>query len=106
SANYDNSQTCSESFNRYVDTLVRDLVEIHGVRNCRVVEVGCGNGAFLKKLIEYPDAGNRGIGFDLSYRGPATDLDGRAQFWRSHHDRRVGQALADMGICHDVIEHV
>src|SRR5438874_1995377 len=55
---YDNTQNWSPEFDRYTDGLVRDLVQTDGVRDCRVVEVGCGKGAFLRKLVAYPKAGN------------------------------------------------
>src|SRR5437763_15097536 len=50
---YDNTQTVSAAFARHVSGLVRELVEVHGVRNCRVVEVGCGKGGFLQQLVSY-----------------------------------------------------
>ena len=49
---YDNTQTCSPVFNTYVDELVDRLVSENGVRDCRVIEVGCGKGSFLRKLAE------------------------------------------------------
>jgi SAM-dependent methyltransferase len=103
--NYDNTQNWSPAFDRYVDDLVRDLVEVHGVRGCRIVEVGCGKGTFLKKLIAYPGAGNVGHGFDPSYVGPDTDLDGRVRFTRAFFDR-AADVRADVVMCRHVIEHV
>src|SRR5262245_48017543 len=50
---YENSQNCSPAFNAYLDTLVDQLVERHDVRNGRVIEVGCGKGAFLTKLLTH-----------------------------------------------------
>jgi nucleoside-diphosphate-sugar epimerase/SAM-dependent methyltransferase len=105
-ANYDNSQNCSEAFNHYLDALVRDLMEVHGVRHCRIVEVGCGNGEFLKKLVAHPGSGNRGVGFDPAYCGPLSDLNGRACFFRHVYDQRAIDAAADVVICRHVIEHV
>src|SRR5262245_19737995 len=67
---YDNRQDCSPAFERHVEQLVRRVVEHHGVRDARIVEIGCGNGAFLRRLATYPATHNRGIGYDPSYTGP------------------------------------
>ena len=60
---YDNTQSCSAYFDAYLDGLVKDLVEAQGVRHSTIVEVGCGKGQFLRKLVSYPDSANTGIGF-------------------------------------------
>src|SRR4051812_43489020 len=51
-AEYDNTQTCSAAFTDHVDNLVRYIVEEKRLQNCRFVEVGCGKGLFLRKLVE------------------------------------------------------
>jgi SAM-dependent methyltransferase len=103
---YDNTQTCSESFSTYVDELVRELVEDRGVRGCRVLEVGCGKGGFLKRLIAYKGAGNTGLGFDPTYLGPETAVQGRVRFVRRFYDREAAQYPADVVVCRHVIEHI
>jgi SAM-dependent methyltransferase len=103
---YDNTQTHSEGFNAYLDELVCDLVEVQGIRNSRVVEVGCGKGTFLKKLVAYPGADNIGIGFDPTYRGPDLALAGRVQFFRRFYDETASSMPADVVVCRHVIEHV
>jgi SAM-dependent methyltransferase len=102
---YDNTQTASPAFGRHVSGLVRDLVEVHGVCGCRVVEVGCGKGGFLRELVAYPGADNVGLGFDPSYLGSESDLGGRLRFSRRFFDAGVG-VTADVVICRHVIEHV
>ena len=77
---YDSTRSLSGYFNDYLDGLVYDMVEHQGVRNCTIVEVGCGQGEFLKKLVEYPGANNVGYGFDPSYIGPAQLIDGVLEF--------------------------
>ena len=103
---YDNTQSCSAYFDSYLDDLVRDMVENQGVRNCTIVEVGCGKGGFLKKLIEYPAANNKGYGFDPSYVGPHTELDGRLEFKTSFYDEQCADIKADVVVCRHVIEHI
>lgn len=103
---YDNTQSCSGHFDAYLDALVNDLVEHQGVRDSVIVEVGCGKGHFLRKLMTAPGAGNRGYGFDPSYVGPDTDLDGRLVFRRCYYDDACADVPADVVVCRHVIEHV
>jgi SAM-dependent methyltransferase len=101
---YDNSQSFSPVFAEYLSGLVRHLVFERGVRNRRVVEIGCGRGSFLRKLTEL--GRNTGYGFDPSYMGPATDLDGRLRFEKRYYGPECGETSADVIICRHVIEHV
>jgi len=103
---YDNTQSCSTFFDDYLDTLVRDLVERQGVCNSRIVEVGCGKGHFLRKLVAYPDSGNQGFGFDPTYVGPDHDLGSRLAFRRCFYDASCTDVAADVVVCRHVIEHV
>lgn len=103
---YENTQACSPSFNEYLDGLVRHMILERNVRDCQVVEVGCGNGLFLRKLVTYEGAGNRAYGFDPSYTGPASELDGRLKFITRYYDSECADVAADVVICRHVIEHV
>lgn len=76
---YENTQSYSPCFREHRDALRVHLLAESGVRNCQIVEVGCGQGDFLLELVRDPTYGNRGIGFDPAYTGPAADLDGRYQ---------------------------
>lgn len=103
---YENTQACSPSFNEYLDGLVRHMIEEQNVHDCHVVEVGCGNGLFLRKLVAYDGAGNRGHGFDPSYRGAESELDGRLEFSARYYDSDCADVPADVIVCRHVIEHV
>ncbi len=103
---YDNTQSCSAYFDAYLDGLVEDMVGQHAVRNSRIIEVGCGKGQFLRKLVSFPGANNRGFGFDPSYVGPDSDLDGRLVFRRCYYDASCIDVAADVVVCRHVIEHV
>ncbi len=103
---YDNTQICSPSFNDHVTRLVRYLVVDRNVQNCRVIEVGCGAGLFLKALVEFEGSGNTGIGFDPAYTGPTDLLDGRLTFQKQYYGPECADASADIVICRHVIEHV
>lgn len=103
---YDNTQSCSAYFDAYLDNLVQDMVARQGVRNCTIVEVGCGKGHFLKKLVSYPGANNTGFGFDPSYVGPLTDFNGQLQFRTCYYDQTCTEIAADVVVCRHVIEHI
>jgi SAM-dependent methyltransferase len=103
---YDNTQSCSAFFDAYLDELVEEMVEVQHVRNCAILEIGCGKGQFLQKLVGYPGSGNRGIGFDPSYVGPDSALDGRLKFFRRYFDGSGTDVPADVVVCRHVIEHV
>lgn len=103
---YDNTQTCSPFFDEYVSGLAGYLIFEKNVRNCRIVEVGCGNGLFLRKLVGFEGVGNRGYGFDPGYVGPAVDLGGRLRFENRYYGSDCAEIPADVIICRHVIEHV
>jgi SAM-dependent methyltransferase len=104
--NYDNTQICSPAFADYVDDLVRYLVEEAGIRDCRIVEVGCGKGVFLRKLVERAGGTTVGYGFDPAYVGPTTVLEGRLLFQPRFYDEDAADVCADVVVCRHVIEHV
>ncbi|MHC5009541.1 MAG: methyltransferase domain-containing protein, partial [Planctomycetota bacterium] len=103
---YENTQTWSPAFRTHVDDRVSHLVEDEGVRDCTVVEVGCGKGRFIREIVSREDTGNRGYGFDPSYVGPETDLDGRLRFEKRFYDAAAADVRADVVVCRHVIEHV
>jgi len=93
---YENTQGCSPSFNQHMNDLVREMVVNRNVRDSHVVEVGCGNGLFLRKLVSYEGAGNRGSGFDPSYRGNESEFDGRLRFSTRYYDFESAEVPADV----------
>ena len=104
--NYDNTQTFSATFNDHIEGLIQYLLDEKSVRNCRIVEVGCGQGLFLRRLVAADESGNRGYGFDPSYRGPEVDLNGRLIFEKRFYGPECAHIPADVVICRHVIEHV
>lgn len=104
--NYDNSQDFSLFFENYLSKLANYLINEKKIQHSNIVEVGCGKGSFLRKLVERDELNNVGYGFDPSYVGPHTALDGRLKFQTSYYDSKCSTIPADVVICRHVIEHV
>lgn len=105
-AEYENSLHYSDVFRRYAGHLAARLVERYDVRDKDVVDIGSGNGDFLTLLCEL--GGNRGVGFDPSYKGP--DLvaagAGSVRFVRELYSSAHAETPADLVCCRHVLEHV
>jgi SAM-dependent methyltransferase len=105
-AAYENSLHYSDVFRRYARHLAARLVERYDVRDRDIVDIGSGNGDFLTLLCEL--GGNRGVGFDPSYRGP--DLvaagAGTVRFVRDLYSGAHAETPADLVCCRHVLEHL
>lgn len=102
---YENSQNHSPAFNAHLDQLADHIVVERGVRTGRVVEVGCGKGTFLHKLLAHPRNACDAVGFDPAYTGPAEALAGRARFVTDFYGPETA-VPADAVACRHVIEHI
>jgi SAM-dependent methyltransferase len=100
---YENDQTYSPMFERYVAGLADRVLE-RGGRGHLVVEVGCGRGTFLRRLCAGGARG--GVGFDPAYVGPDEVDDGRVRFVREYYGAAHAQLEPDLVVCRHVIEHV
>jgi len=103
---YDNRQHFSEYFHQYMKKISECLIKKKGVTNSRIIEVGCGDGTFLRLLLSAERNGNTGTGFDPSYRGPESDCNGRARFIVDYYDQRYADFSADVVVSRHVIEHI
>jgi SAM-dependent methyltransferase len=100
---YDNDQTNSAAFDAHMEGRIQALVS-SGIQDKQIIEVGCGQGHFLRRLCKAGD--NRGIGFDPAYVGPASVDDGHVTFVRTFYGRGVLDKSPDLVVCRHVIEHV
>jgi 2-polyprenyl-3-methyl-5-hydroxy-6-metoxy-1,4-benzoquinol methylase len=66
SAEYEETQGFSPTFNAFSRRLAKDLIERYDLRNKAIVEIGCGKGEFITLLCELGE--NTGIGYDPSFR--------------------------------------
>ena len=93
-------------FHLYMKKISECLIRKKGVTNSRIIEVGCGDGTFLRLLLSDERNGNTGTGFDPSYRGPESDCNGRARFIIDYYDQRYADFRADVVVSRHVIEHI
>lgn len=100
---YDNSLDFSPAFRAYAEDLARELVSVYDLRRKRIVEVGCGNGAFLQSLCS--QGRNTGIGFDPSFSGDE-DPHSDVKFVRAYFGREEAEQGFDFLCCRHVLEHL
>lgn len=102
---YENSLHFSPRFQSYAQSLASDLVERHDLRRREIVEIGAGQGDFLRMLCDLGD--NRGIGFDEAYVPGEEDEQDEgfsmiAEFaWQDHIEK-----TPDMIYARHVLEHI
>lgn len=103
---YDPTQAFSAVFNQWHRKLAEQMIERHGLRNKRVIEIGCGKGEFLHLLCELGD--NHGIGFDPAYDASRDRLrgDGRAEFVADFYSEKYAHVRGDFVCCKMTLEHI
>lgn len=102
---YENAQDCSPAFSAYAADLAAHILR-DGARGARIVEIGCGNGTFLRRLVKDRATRNTGLGFDPAYTGPDDACGGRLRFRRAFFDGQHSDGPVDVVVCRHVIEHV
>jgi 2-polyprenyl-3-methyl-5-hydroxy-6-metoxy-1,4-benzoquinol methylase len=103
--NYDNAQNHSPYFELYLNELTHYLIEDRQVQNSQILEVGCGQGHFLRKLVELESANNYGYGCDPSYVIQPHEHP-RLKFEQRYYGTDCTHIPVDVVICRHVIEHV
>lgn len=107
---YENDQGHSGVFQAHVEALARRVLRGDGLHGRVVVEIGCGQGQFLRRLIADPTQSITAYGFDPSYRGPDTIVAAsgasRVRFHREMYGADSARIAADLLVCRHVIEHV
>jgi SAM-dependent methyltransferase len=103
---YNVSLEYSPLYQKFIGTLASRLVERYDLREKTILEVGCGNGFFLKTICTL--GRNKGIGFDPSY----VDVGGSGVnapeilFIKDFYSERYAQHHGNLVCCRQVIDHL
>ena len=103
-SNYENSQNSSVFFQNHISNLINDLIVKSQIRNSKILEIGCGNGYFLKQLVKNDSWKNFGIGYDPSYIESKKNSQ-NIRFEKSFFDDSCKED-SDLIISRHVIEHI
>ena len=102
---YENSLYYSPRFRKYANELVGELIAEYDLRGKQIVEIGCGQGDFLKSICLR--GGNSGFGFDPSYRGDTqSDLDKNIRVVQDEFPSQYGHHKADFVYARHLLEHL
>lgn len=101
---YENSLHFSETFQTYVQALAQDLVTRHHLHGKTIVEIGSGQGDFLKLLCTL--GGNIGIGFDPSYTPDDDSSTDSITFIQDFYSPKYMDTVADFICARHVLEHI
>ena len=103
---YDFNLHYSPLYDGFVQRLAKDLVDRYDIRHKTVVEIGCGQGHFLRSICGLGD--NRGIGIDPSFV-PDTGIAGadpNIVYFRDYYSAKYSSLKADVVVCRHVIDEL
>ncbi len=106
-SNYENSLQYSPVFRTYLIGLVERLVHRYQLYQKDVIEIGCGQGDFLRLLSE--KGANRCTGFDPSYderRSVENETGAHFEVIRDYYSDKYPEYRADFIACRQVLEHL
>lgn len=101
---YENSLDFSPRFRQYARDLATRLVEGYDLHGKDIVEIGSGQGDFLKMLCDLGQ--NRGVGFDPSYVDEETGNQHQVHFVRDFYSEAYSDYPADFICSRHVLEHI
>ena len=104
---YENDLSVSPHFCEYAAHLAAELVQRHNLKDNDIIEIGCGDGHFLRLICDM--GGNRGVGFDPSYdsqRVSANRHGSSVEIVADVYSRQYRHRRADMICCRQVLEHI
>jgi len=107
SPQYDNALDYSPTFQNYIRELAQRLVSAYQLQGRDIVEIGCGQGEFLRLLAEIGQ--NRCLGFDPSYNPRQVDtdtFDSRISIIQDYYSEQYAGHRADFFVCRQVLEHI
>jgi len=102
---YENSQICSPYFLQHISNRINRIIDGTKAGEKKIVEIGCGNGYFLRELAIASPA-SICIGYDPAFHGGSSELSGRLKFIPHYFKEFEYGDRPDIVICRHVIEHI
>jgi len=101
---YEASLAYSTTFTSFLQQLAERLIEKYQLRNKHIVEVGCGDGFFLRLLCEL--GANHGVGFDTSVPSQIHEPagSGSVRLIREYYTEKHAAVPCDFLCCLSVME--
>lgn len=100
---YEAAQGHSPFFRAFADRVIDELIETFDLHGARALEIGCGDGDFLRRFCAA--AGGTGVGLDPAL-GAAAGSDGVVELRAETFGSGSGHFDADVVICRHTLEHV
>lgn len=107
SPQYDNTLDYSPTFQKYTRELAQRLVRAYQLQGKDIIEIGCGQGDFLRLLAETGQ--NRCLGFDPSYDSRQDESESsnhQVSIIQDYYSEQYAQHRADFLVCRQVLEHI
>ena len=104
---YNNDQSQSSAFRAHLDDVRARLATIVQLTDGDILEIGCGQGEFLRQVCSLTD--RSGIGFDPAYVKNAADRHSSVCIHQLFFDEHAGERIrGSVGaiICRHVLEHL
>ena len=104
STDYEATQSYSPTFNKFAERIAKGLIEKYDLHNKDIIEIGCGQGEFLKMLCDFGD--NNGVGFDPAYREESDMSSDKLTFIADYYSEKYTTYNADFVVCKMTLEHI
>ena len=104
SRGYDNSLQYSPYFRNYSENVAKYLINCYEIREKSILEIGSGNGYFLRLLCGYGN--NTGIGFDPGYQPVPDGEDHKILLIKNQFQNQFSPGSFDLIVSRHVLEHL
>ena len=101
---YEDQQGFSPTFVKFITGITQPLNDRHGIRNKRVIEIGCGKGDFIRLISKL--GGNTGVGIDPAYVPGRGEQVPNVSFIKEFYSSDHGDIEADCITCRHTMEHI
>lgn len=103
---YANPLHFSPHFRVYARLLAEQLIERSNLYNKDIIEIGCGDGYFLKLLCKLGN--NHGVGFDPAYSEKEKHFEkmNQVKFIQDIYSERYRNYQTDLIVCRQTLEHI